>query len=310
MVSMKFKPTKNQWIFAVVFFLIYNLYNVFVVGFKTDHLIISLVLSFGSLIFRDFYKLVLGLSAFIIFMILYDGMQFCPNYEVSPIRFMEPYDIEISLFGIEQDGKIISPNEYLVTRTNDFLSFILGFAYLMWMPVPLLFSIVLYFKNKQLLLDYSYAFLFVNLVGFVGYYLYPAAPPWYLALCGAEYTDQMVGSAALLSEFDRIVGIPIFDSIYNRGANVYAAVPSLHSAFPLITLYYAWKWGYKTGIVAFSLLAVGTWVAAVYSQHHYVIDIILGIFVAIISQGLYEGLGAKKLFNPITNWVRREHGML
>ena len=307
---MKFRPTKNQIIFALVFLVLYNLYNVFVVGFKTDHLIISLVLSIGSLLFKKFYHFVLGFSAFIIFMILYDGMQFCPNYEVSPIRFMEPYDIEKALFGFEYQGEIVTPNEYLINKTNDFLSFILGFAYLMWMPVPIFFSVVLYFKNKPLLLEYSYAFLFVNLVGFVGYYLYPAAPPWYLELCGAEYTDQMIGSAALLTEFDKIVGIPIFDSIYNRGANVYAAVPSLHSAFPLITLFYAWRWKYKTGIVAFSLLAIGTWVAAVYSQHHYVIDIILGILVAFISQGLYEGLGAKRLFNPITDWVRRELGML
>ena len=55
-----------------------------------------------------------------------------------------------------------------------------GLFYLCWVPVPLAFALCLYFRGRySVYLRFSIAFLVVNLIGFCGYYIHPAAPPWY-----------------------------------------------------------------------------------------------------------------------------------
>ena len=300
---MKISISRDQWLFALLFATLYLSWNIFVIGLKPDHIFVAVFLGLGTLLSRHFFHVVLGFSAFIIFLIIYDGLQVCPNYTVNPVSIQEIYDIEYRLFAFEYEGKMIIPNEYFIDHLNDFASLILGLSYLLWVPAPLIFSGFLYMKNRPLLLRYSYSFLFVNLVGFVGYYLYPAAPPWYYFEYGDTLTININGDPGLLTEFDRLVGMPIFETIYNRGANVFAAVPSLHSAFPLISLYYAIKWKSKWAIFSFVLLSITTWMAAVYSLHHYIIDVVLGILTAILALVLYERLNFKRMFNPLVKRI-------
>lgn len=300
---MNISVQKDQYIFASAFVILFISWVYFFIGLQTDHVFFAAFIGLGSLLSRRIFRIILGFSAFIIFTIIYDGLQVYPNYEVNPVHIGDLYKLEVSLFGYPYNGETISLNEYFQQNTDDFLSFILGSAYLMWIPGPLIFSAILYARDKKLLLRYSYCFLFVNLLGIAGYYLYPAAPPWYFFEYGDILRTDLRGDPGLLTEFDRIVGFSIFDTIYNRGANVFAAVPSLHCAFPLISLYYALLWRHRPSIVAFVLLTFGTWIAAVYSQHHYVIDVILGIMTAILAIVLFEYVGAKKLFYPLTKRI-------
>src|SRR5690606_16531966 len=84
-------------------------------------------------------------------------------------------------------------------------------------------------------------FLLVNLIGFVGYYIYPAAPPWYIQYYGTEFIKDTLSNPAQLINFDHFFGLPIFQTVYSKGSNVFAAMPSLHSAYSLIVLYYGLK---------------------------------------------------------------------
>ncbi len=74
-------------------------------------------------------------------------------------------------------------------------------------------------------------FLLVNLLGFAGYYIHPAAPPWYVAGHGFEAVVGTRGEVAGLGAFDAMTGLGIFDGLYARNSNVFAALPSLHSAY-------------------------------------------------------------------------------
>ena len=301
--DLKISISRDQWLFAILFAILYLSWNNFVIGLKPDHVFVAVFLGLGTLVSKRFFHIVLGFSAFIIFLIVYDGLQVYPNYMVNPVSIQEIYDIEYGLFAFEYEGKMIIPNEYFIDHLNDIASLILGFSYLLWVPAPLIFCGILYLKNRPLLLRYSYCFLFVNLLGFIGYYVYPAAPPWYYFEFGDTLTTNMNGDPGLLTEFDRLVGLPIFDTIYNRGTNVFAAVPSLHSSFPLISLYYAYKWKNKWAIYSLILLSIGTWIAAVYSLHHYIIDVILGILTAIIALVLYEKMNFRRIFKPLVNRI-------
>jgi len=215
---------------------------------------------------------------------------------LSPVHVLEPYNIELSLFGIMDNGKMVVPCEWFIDRTSDGLSLFAGFSYLMWMPAPMTFALYLLAKKKGAVIDFTYGFLLTNFIGYIVYYSYPAAPPWYYINYGNATDFSIPGSEGLLSEFDRLIGTPIFHGIYAKNANVFAAIPSLHSAYPVISLLAAIKNKERYWIPFFCVLAIGTWFAAVYSQHHYIIDVILGIFCALTAYGFMQLLDKSKYY--------------
>ena len=158
-----------------------------------------------------------------------------------------------------------------------------GLFYLCWVPVPLGFGIYLYAKGDYSnYLHFSLAFLFVNLLGFCGYYIHPAAPPWYAMNYGFEPILNTPGNVAGLGRFDLLTGIPVFHALYGKNANVFAAVPSLHAAYMLIaTVYAAISRSGRITTCVFAFICAGIWWTAVYTSHHYIIDVMLGIATAV-----------------------------
>ena len=97
------------------------------------------------------------------------------------------------------------------------------------------------------------------------------------------------GNMAGLSRFDQLINYPLFDSIYGRNSNVFAAFPSLHSAYLVITLFYSIRGKSPVPIIAVIILFMfGIWATAVYTTHHYVIDVLAGIVCALAGIFLFE----------------------
>lgn len=258
-------------------------------GYRLEHLLLVILFSgmyFASGVTRRF---IIGFSLFIIYWIIYDYMKAFPNYLLMDVHINELYLAEKSIFSVDVNGIILTYNEFFRQNTNTFLDIVTAFAYLSWIPLPLSFAYYLYLKNRPEFLNFSFAFLMVNLLGFIIYYAYPAAPPWYVEKYGYEFFINAQGSAAGLLSFDNLIGIPVFQNIYTRGSNVFAAMPSLHCAYPLIVLYFGLKnnMGWLKNSI-FALFTVGIWFAAVYSNHHYVLDVIAGILCGVAGILLWE----------------------
>ena len=268
---------------------LYLLWMSIVGSIKQDHLILTTIWLILFYTFEKSRKFILGFSIFIIFWIIYDSMRIIPNYELSTVHIKEPYELEKLLFGINILGDTLTPNEFFNICNNKFLDLLSGLFYINWMPVPIGFGVYLYYSNKELFLKYSLAFLFVNLVGFTIYYIYPAAPPWYVQNYGFDLHIGVQGNRGGLERFDNLIGIPIFEGIYNKNANVLAAMPSLHSAYPVVVLFYAFKKKIKLLTkVFFIIFLFGIWFSAVYSSHHYIIDVIAGVIIAIFTLFIFE----------------------
>lgn len=246
-------------------------------------------------------KFALALTPWLVFACSYDGMRLLPNYEVNPIDTRGIYEAEKSLFGIGTAAGTLIPGEWFNLHNCAFADFMAGFFYLCWVPVPLGFAIYLYLKGKrEMYLRFSLAFLFVNLVGFVGYYIHPAAPPWYVIEHGFTPVLNTPGSVAGLGRFDSLVGAPVFHSIYCNNSNVFAAVPSLHAAYMLVaTIYAIISRQNKLCIAIFAFICMGIWWTAVYSTHHYIIDVLLGILTTIVALLILERLLLR------TEWAKR-----
>jgi len=279
---------KHHFAVVALFALFYLTWTNFAIGFRSDHFIFFLVILMMLLIHRWTRTFTYLFVFFILFWIIYDSMRIYPNYLLNDVRITELYEIEKSIFGIQYNNAIVTPNEFFNEHDIPVLDFLSGFFYLTWVPVPLGLGIYLFFKDKKMLMRFSATYLLTNLVGFCIYYIYPAAPPWYFDKYGAAEIYNIQGSAAQLVEFDQLIGYPLFTNIYTKNSNVFAAVPSLHAAYPVVTWFYAYKKGLKTASFLIFIDIIGIWFAAVYSFHHYVIDVLLGLMCAVFSIFIFE----------------------
>jgi inositol phosphorylceramide synthase catalytic subunit len=281
---------------TLLFTALYFFWFVVLVGLRSEHLILYgliILTYFGTKATRQF---ILAFGVFILYWIVYDSLRIMPNYKVNPIHISEPYNLEKELFGINDNGILRTLNEYFAIYHQQFFDILGGLFYLSWVPIPLAFAVYLYFVDKPLFFRFSYCFVFINFLGFIIYYAYPAAPPWYVAKYGFETHFNVSGGIAGLKYFDQWANMPIFEGIYKKNSNVFAAIPSLHSTYPFIVLYYGIqkRLGYIN--IIFAILCLGIWFTAVYSGHHYVIDVLAGIFTAIFGIFIFEKYFAFQVF--------------
>jgi membrane-associated phospholipid phosphatase len=218
-------------------------------------------------------------------------MRVFPNYLYNTVHISQPYELEKWMFGLNFQGTIITPNEFFSATHSAFLDILTGVFYLNWVPLPLLFAFYFFATGKkELFYSFSVVFFLTNIIGFVIYYAYPAAPPWYYATHGNNFIADTMGSRAGFAHFDQLVGVDVFKNIYDKNANVFAAIPSLHSSYPVILLFYARKLKKTWITIALSIFTLGIWFSAVYSGHHYVIDVMLGLCCAIVGISMFTYL--------------------
>lgn len=273
--------TKKDIRLTTLLSLLYLFVSYLLIGFKTDQLILVLLCTGFYYFCLPTRKFITGFSIFIVFWILYDYLKAFPNYNYNPVHIIDLYDWEKKWFGFVSDGILVTPNEYFLKNSRIFLDIISGLFYLLWVPVPIAFSVFLFLTNrKREFLYFLLTFLLVNLLGFVVYYLYPAAPPWYFQQYGTEFIESTPSNPAQLIKFDEFFNISVFQTIYSKGSNVFAAMPSLHSSYPLVVMYYGIRNKLGKINIFFVVVVVGIWFAAVYTSHHYLLDVLAGILTA------------------------------
>lgn len=281
------RTVSMSYLWGCVFFLL--LTGNFI-GIRSEHIFLAIFYLILFVLGRTARQLGAALLPFVLFGVSYDWMRAWPNYMANPIDVSGLYNLELNWFGVIDGGSLVTLCEYFNVHNWPVADFFAGIFYLCWVPVPIAFGLWLYIKRqRENYLRFALVFLLVNLIGFAGYYIYPAAPPWYAIQYGFEPILNTPGNVAGLGRFDTLMGLNIFESIYGRNSNVFAAVPSLHSAYMVVALFYAiiQKCGWRL-ITLFSVITVGIWSTAVYSSHHYIIDVLLGIFCALAGIFLFE----------------------
>ena len=284
------RTTWREFLLAAIISVAYLFLSFVLIGFKSDQLVLVIIFSTLYLASSTTRKFIQGFSIFIVFWILFDYMKAFPNYLFNDVHIKSLYDAEIYFFGIGQDGMRLTPNEYLNQHSFVLADVLAGIFYLCWIPVPLGFATFLYFKDRRQFIQFSLTFLLVNLLGFIVYYIYPVAPPWYVQQYGFDFQAATSGNTAGLIRFDRFFNLTIFQSLYSKSSNVFAAMPSLHSAYPLIVSYFGFKNKLGWVNIVFVIISIGIWMAAVYTSHHYVLDVVAGITIAGLGITLFFAL--------------------
>lgn len=297
-------PTRNESLWCGCALIVWLIVTSIFVGFRPEHLALALLIFALFFLTGPTRRLVIALLPFIIFGVSYDWMNIIPNYKVNPVDLAGLYGNEKALFGIATAAGVLTPNEFFLLHNCQVMDFLAGIFYLCWVPLPIIYGLWLYFTGRtNPYLHFSMVFLFVNLLGFAIYYIHPAAPPWYVATYGMEAIEGTPGQVAGLGNFDAMTGLGIFDTLYARNSNVFAAMPSLHSAYTLVAFIYALRsrsplfWKIMLGVVT-----LGIWFTAVYTSHHYILDVLGGIATALAGFLIFEyGLMKIKGFAPFVS---------
>ena len=254
-------------------------------GLRWDHVLI------GALPCLDFYnprtrKFLACFFPFILTGVLYDSMRYYYWPGISGhIHIAEPYYRDLRYFGINDGGNRFTANEFFARHPKVWLDLMCGFAYLVFVGEYFCAAFYLFFRERWVALrTCALSFLIVNLLGFITYYIYPAAPPWYVTRYGVLGPPRMDvhSSAAATTRFDRILGTHFFEHIYAHGVDVYGAYPSLHVSYPLLTFLIVrtqpeLKWLLAPAFAFYLLMCL----SAMYLQHHYVVDVLMGTGYAI-----------------------------
>jgi membrane-associated phospholipid phosphatase len=83
-----------------------------------------------------------------------------------------------------------------------------------------------------------------------------------------------------LARLDQLIGLPIASTFYSGSANVFGAMPSLHVAYATIVAWVVFPLKGKLR-VATLLFAVSMAFSAVYLRHHYILDVLAGLVLAV-----------------------------
>jgi membrane-associated phospholipid phosphatase len=262
-------------------------------GFRTDHLVvIFLALAYyGGPRTQNLFRFFLP---FTLYLAMYDSQGYYADLIRGEVRVTEPYQFDLTFFGIETSEGRLLPSQWLKNHTHPVLDVITGFGYIIFVPICL--GVAIYYRfylitQKNLPLDKEtiktkahalmWGMFWLNILCCSTYYWYPAAPPWYVEQYGLGPAQlDALPSAAGAIRFDEILGVNLLSSYYSRVPNVFGAIPSGHVAFPLLCVYFAFK---LTSLRVFCLLYFFLiCFSAVYLNHHYVLDVLWGAAYGLI----------------------------
>lgn len=272
--------------------IIYWILHVVLGGFRPDHALLGaavLAVGYAGPVAAPWFRLLLPV---VIMAAVYDGQAYLREalHGALTIHVTQPAAWDRALFGIPTAAGRLTPPEWWQQHTHPFLDVFCGAIYLSFIPVFV--GIALWLRRPgpdsarraHTAESMTWAFCLLGLISCLTYYLYPAAPPWYLADYGpGPAVLDAAPSAAGAARADALLGTTLFHQFYARSPNVFGAIPSLHVAIPLLAFLFSWRerrlrWGLGayTAVMAFS---------AVYLNHHYIVDLLWGAAYALACAG-------------------------
>jgi len=133
---------------------------------------------------------------------------------------------------------------------------------------------VLWKRNHERFRRYITLFVGLTFVGYAGYLLYPALPPW-----KASLARRMGPSVRIIPLVWQHVGLRAAAALFTRGshfANNIAAMPSLHAAYPVLILLFFWRAARRPVRVLLVCYSLAMDFTLVYTGEHFVADEVAG----------------------------------
>ncbi|MFQ6086410.1 MAG: phosphatase PAP2 family protein [Candidatus Bathyarchaeia archaeon] len=213
---------------------------------------------------------------FIALLLAYETMRGIVHHIAGVVHVTELIEAEVYLFGAIPT-KVLQ--QFYRTPVLDWTG---AFFYSLHFIVPFMFGFVLWNRSPENYRKYTVALLITSYSALITFLAYPSAPPWF-----------GINAERILFQLDGVIGVPLYATIYAFiEPNPFAAMPSLHAAYPWVVSLYAIKIK-RTKALPILVFPLGVWFSAVYLGEHYIIDLLAGVTYATVAYFLAEKLAAR-----------------
>jgi len=227
---------------------------------------------------------------FVLLLLSYDSLRGLAPYLNKNVHFTEMIDFDRWIGFGHLPTTVLQG--WLYPGHITILDFYFYGLYMCHFVSPLIVGIVIWKLRPAYFNRYIAAFILLSYAAFVTYILFPAAPPWMAAEKGFIEPIHKISTNVWFA-----LGVHDFPTIYKQfSPNLVAAVPSLHSAYPLlIVLFIGRAFGAKWGWI-FSWYPISIWIGVVYMGEHYLFDAVVGAAYAVTAY-------------YVTNWLFNRYGV-
>lgn len=236
---------------------------------------------------RQFF---LDWSPLIAFWLVYDRLRLIQPLLLDRVSVEIPFLVERWAFGwlAGGDAPAHAARAWLATYSGQPFGLIVSWAFQLIyfshiFAVPLLISLLWIrgrsrVKDRERFVRHMLAFAVMSFMAILLYLLLPVAPPWWVSLYGmAKPTQALVAQTDLTAAMDG----KLIQGMIKNAAQWFAAVPSLHGAYPVLLVLLALRDRSRVIIALMILYGAAMWAATVILNQHYIIDLIAGAVIAI-----------------------------
>jgi len=256
---------------------------------RWDHLALALLATFLAYWSEWTRRLCLGILPIGLVGVLYDSMRAVKNVGLTRdnVHVCDVRAIDQRFFGLDLNGVRATYHDYFQQHPTLFLDVYCAIPYGLFLAVMIIYAVYLFRRDYPALQRFTWSFLALNVAGFITYHVYPAAPPWYYHQYGcAVDLATHASEGPNLARVDAWLGIGYFAGMYGRSSDVFGAVPSLHVAYPLLLLLDGFRRHGWLGRVLLVWFYLSMCFAAVYLDHHWLFDVVVGSLYAIVISAL------------------------
>jgi len=276
---------------------------------RPDHAFLALFILSLALGGERAKRFLIDWIPFIGFWIAYDMMRGIVDNWRGYIHIRIIYDTEYFLFGWLFNNQIppfwfqLFQHRIEGTVWKDMLDLLAANLYTFHFGLPIVLGWILWhtYDDRYLYYRYVWTLTIVNIMALITFFTFPSAPPWYVLRYGFDQPTAtwLYGTAGALINVDNMIHMKFFTTLWdNFSANNFAAIPSLHGAYPIIISMFTYM-KFKKYKVILILYPVITWWAAVYLDHHYIIDLIIGGMYILIAYTIVHKILIPKVFTPL-----------
>lgn len=200
-----------------------------------------------------------------------------PRISASTVHIFPMINFDKAVFGFLPTIKL--QQMLFSSHTFHWYDYSAVLFYISHLVAPMVIGFLLWWKNRGHFRDYAFGLLLLSYAAFISYIIFPAMPPWMAAQQGFipgvyDVMNQVIAS---------VLSPGSLHTVYQFfGANLVAAVPSLHAAFPWITFLFALR-AFKLKGLLLAPYVLGVWFSIVYLGEHYVFDIVIGAIYATVA---------------------------
>ncbi|HEY3130562.1 MAG TPA: phosphatase PAP2 family protein [Acidobacteriota bacterium] len=238
-----------------------------------------------------------------LFWVGYDRLRLLQWFLLGRVAVEWPYALEKTMFGWISGGSIPphSARQWLAARSGTLMGSTLKWSaqivylsQIFTVPSLMLCWWILGWSRqsfRQRFVRHLYAFTALNAMGLITYLLVPVAPPWWVTIWG-----MVQPSAELVSKTQVSGGMDgkLIQETIKTAPDWFAAIPSLHGAYPVLLLLLARRNGNLSTQAAIWIYIATMWISCVVLNQHYLIDLIAGALAALAAWQVGDWLYARK----------------